>query len=114
MDPHEDLVSQNRAVIDAHRAEIVRLSSENPDADKADVLPEDQAVLDAKQAVDEAQAALIKAQQAAYVAKTERADADAAKAKADAEAETADKPMPKYEDLVPPAKPSSKPQPVTQ
>ena len=74
MDPHEDLVRRNRAHIDAHQSEIVRLASDNPDAGKVEVFPEDQAVLDAKKAVEEAQASLIAAQQAAYVAKTERAD----------------------------------------
>ena len=74
MDPHEDLVTKNRAHIDAHQSEIVRLASDNPDAGKPEVFPEDQAVLDAKKGVEEAQANLIKAQQAAYVAKTERAD----------------------------------------
>ena len=74
MDPHEDLVRQNRAHIDAHQSEIVRLASDNPDVGKPEVFPEDQAVLDAKKTVEEAQANLIAAQQAAYVAKTDRAD----------------------------------------
>jgi cobalamin biosynthesis protein CobT len=83
MDPHEDLVRQNRAHIDAHQSEIVRLASDNPDAGKQEVFPEDQAVLDAKKTVEEAQTNLISAQQAAYVAKTERADAAAKQADQD-------------------------------
>jgi hypothetical protein len=87
MDPHEDLVANNRAAIDAHRAEIARLASDNPDAGKPEVSPEDQAVLDAKKAVEEAQSNLIAAMQVAYIAKIERADAVRAKAAIDAEAE---------------------------
>ena len=87
MDPHEDLVALNRAAINAHYAEIARLASENPDANRVELLPEDQAVLDAKRAVEEAQTNLIAAQQAAYTAKVERADAAAEQAVIDAEAE---------------------------
>ena len=87
MDPHEDLVALNRAAINAHYAEIARLSAENPDANRVELLPEDQAVLDAKRAVEEAQTNLIAAQQAAYTAKVERADAAAEQAVIDAEAE---------------------------
>jgi hypothetical protein len=87
MDPHEDLVRQNRAAIDAHQAEIFRLS--NPDTVVVEVFPEDQAVLDAKHGVEEAQANLTRAQQAAYTANIRRADEALARAAADAEAETA-------------------------
>jgi hypothetical protein len=102
MDPHEDLVAQQRAPIDAHRDEVARLASDTPDAVKVDVFPEDQAVLDAKKAVEDAQAAMVAAQQVAYVAKVKRAAEAAAQATADATKETAD------------GKPSLTPAPVQQ
>jgi hypothetical protein len=86
-DPHEDLVARNRAAHDAHQAEIARLASENPDAGKVEVFPEDQAVLDAKKVVADAQADLIAVMQAAYHAGVRRADEALHKAAADAEAE---------------------------
>lgn len=89
MDPHEDLVARNRAAHDAHQADIARLASENPDAGKVEVFPEDQAVLDAKKVVADAQADLIAVMQAAYHAGVRRAEEALAKAAADAEAETA-------------------------
>jgi hypothetical protein len=69
MDPHEDIVAKNNAANDAHKAEVARLASADPNAGKAEVSPEDQAVLDAQAAVKDAQEKLVVAQQAAYDAK---------------------------------------------
>jgi hypothetical protein len=88
-DPHEDLVARNRAAHDAHQAEIARLASEDPNAGKPEVFPEDQAVLDAKKVVADAQADLVAVMQAAYHAGVRRAEEALHKAAADAEAETA-------------------------
>jgi len=97
MDPHEDLVSNNRAHIDAHQAEIASLAAgDNLDTAAVEIAPEDQAVLDAKAAVVEAQNALTDAQQKAYAAKIERekqAELDAQSASEEEKEDPVDEPF---------------------